>query len=272
MFLRARQLWDMYTHLQTRLLHPALPESGPDYSVIKHALADFRSCRRLLVQTGGQKKPIDIDHLQERLEFANNMADTFIRRYKFIRTLMAANRITPDPPWETDNGWVRYGWKCGTPAGSVRVDSEPSRSDDTSQEIFELEWSSPPIQGTMRRSQRDMTFFSTPRGRDPGGPPTKNAGGFRGFFNRAKKETGEGTFTFYLWNHEPVYIVGWSILGYCQGEPRMPKVAHKFHNILSDKLTITVDTTRVTDRWVCRVAFVKQSSYNFPHLELSGRG
>ncbi|KAJ7739885.1 hypothetical protein B0H16DRAFT_1568184 [Mycena metata] len=269
MFTRARRLRDMYTHLQNRLLHPAVPES----TVIIRALENFRSLRRLLVQMGGHKKP-SIDRLQQDLESAKDVADTFIRRYKFICTLMKMNGIAGDLPAPTGNGWILYGWKSGTLGGGPQTGSNPSKSvfSDTAQEIFELEWSSPPIEGTYLRSQKDMTL-STHLGPGPALPPARNIGGLQRLFKRTKKETGQGTFTLSLRNHEPIYIVGWHISGHCPDGVDAPKipVAHKSHTILSDKLKITVDTTRETHKWVCRVAFVKQSSYNFPNLGLSAR-
>ncbi|KAJ7629594.1 hypothetical protein B0H17DRAFT_545680 [Mycena rosella] len=289
LFDRARAMRDMYADLQASLLHPALREFHSDCRTIRAVLKRFEDQRKSILQIGkDDKKAKNIDALQRDLTSSKNKAMWLIRRYEFIRIVMDMDKnIISHPPALVD-GLHFYQWDCGK-TGATRKVTELKAYNlvafEMSHKAFELEWQSPVTNGSsaLRHllggpSPRETMAFSTQSSAavlppSPSPPSPKGGPGKLlklrppGPQPEGTDDSDPGTFTFTLTDHQPVYILGWSMSCYWPEGKAAPtiEVDHPSNYIFSDRLSISVDNSRST-RWHCKVTFVIQSSYKFPDL------
>ncbi|KAJ7044877.1 hypothetical protein C8F04DRAFT_1250124 [Mycena alexandri] len=287
MFEKARAMRSLYTYIQASLLHPALQEFHWDRRTSTAVLKRFEDQQKFLLPTGKiDKKTKDIDTLHRDLTTKKNKAHALIQRYDFIRLVVEMDKsIVAHQPTPV-NGQQFYRWDCGKTGASKKltelkaynlVSFGPYRA-------FELEWQSPvtdvssALPQWLGGSSPRATMTFTTRGSDdsfppPPRPPTPPSRLFKSR-SPAQERDGAGdsdseTFAFCLIDHQPVYILGWSMSCYWPEGKSKPtiEVDAPSNHIFSDRLSISVDASRST-RWFCRVTFVLKSSYNFPDLLL----
>ncbi|KAJ6486443.1 hypothetical protein C8R47DRAFT_523013 [Mycena vitilis] len=283
MFDRARLMRGTYAYLQASLLHPALQEFPYNHRTINAVLKRFEDQRKSMVQIATDDQRKKIDALQRDLTSSKDKADALIRRYDFIRIVSAMNKGIVSHPPTLVNGLHFYRWDCGK-TGALKKVTELKEYNlvcfEPSYKAFELEWQSPVTDGApallnwlgLPSARENMTFDTRNSANIlPPLPPPSSKGHKLSKVRHAERPSGgppnTDTFSFCLADHKPVYILGWSISCYWpegKAEPTI-EVDHPSNHILSDRLSISVDTSRST-QWHCKVTFVIRSSNNFPDL------
>lgn len=290
MFDKASLMRGMHTYLRVCLQHPALKEFHSECARIRAALERFENQRASVLQIGkDDKKAKDIDTLQRDLAKSKGTADALIRRYDLIRIVTRMDKgIDSRPPILVD-GLYFYRWDCGKTGATKKLTELKAYNlvsfEPGAYKAFELEWQSPVTEGSSTLHNFKLSTFggTTPREKitfqtqssgevlpRPPPPPSPSKKLLKlpppGQQPEAKDP---GVFDFRLTDHQPVYILGWTLSCYWpegpgKSEPTI-EVDHPTNHIFSDRFVVSVDNSR-SARWHCKVIFVIQSAYNFPDL------
>ncbi|KAF7302235.1 FHA domain-containing protein [Mycena indigotica] len=271
MFKKAQAMRNIYTYLQSCLLHPALQPFPSDNRKIRAVHKRFEEKRRTIIQlTQNDKRTAeDIESLEKELKALKEKADALITRYNFICQVTKMDKgIVAHPPTVVD-GQSLYRWDCGK-TGALQKLAELEAYNlicfERNYKAYELEWQSPMtdepsalrqlFKGVIPRETLSFTAQNTTNPLPPSPLPKSK--------KLPKQDQDPGTFAFCLHNHKPILVLGWSVSCYWPDAKTAPtiEVDHPANYIFADQLRVSIDCSRAT-RWWCKVTFVVKSSYDF---------
>ncbi|KAL0575371.1 hypothetical protein V5O48_006602 [Marasmius crinis-equi] len=282
-FTRAREMRELYTHLQAFLIHPALRTFEGDRTKINKALKTFEAARRtfLLQQLNKTKSDKEYEEIYKELKNLKDRSFTLDSRYEFIRSVKNMDRSIRKLP-SGNSGTFR--WVCGKTGGKVKEVAGGCQvvSFGPGYKAYEVTWTSPMTNVSKTEllfqkfgktgAEQHVEFKVLPRADVPNPPEipkSKKHGLFAVPYNDAEGSGSQERFTFQMVG-SPVFIIGWTLLcereGGSQNEPLI-QLQDEQNCILSDHLSIRLDTSRPA-KWTSQVTFVYQISYDFPDLNL----